>query len=312
MIISIFFSLILFISGCTYVGMKDNNQLTQFSKTIDGEQEVTTGGISEGQELIPSWLKNDFLLGTNASKIHIPNNNKEIINIDVIDNRISIPESSIISILYETPGMQKQIYEITPEKAKEIIYNIENAKILEENENDFRGDKIIGLNVSIILTDSKNDYMKINMILFERGYIKLLINQENEEAKEIYIHSTELTNLLTNMFDVQIYDKEIFSFINSVSIYTIDNDKEYFMNEEEVENFKNAICKAESINNFNTSCPFDVLIKANTTSGLLLNIRYSGDGCPIIGIEGQTYRLEKEYNEKFMDMVRSNLEIPNR
>jgi hypothetical protein len=292
--------------------MKDNNQFTQSPKLIDGEQELITEGISEEQELIPSWVKNDFLLGTNASKIRIANNNKEIINIDVIDNRISIPESSIISILYETPGVQKQIYEITPEKAKEIIYNVENAKILEENENDFRGDKIIGLNVSIILINSKSNYMKINMVIFEGGYIKLLINQENEEAKEMYMHSTELTNLLTNMFDVEIYDKEIFSFINSVSIYIIDNDKEYFMNEEEVENFKDAIYKAESINNFNTSCPFDVLIKANTTSGLLLNIRYSGDGCPIIGIEGQTYKLEKEYNEKFMDIVKSNLEIPNR
>ena len=246
---------------------------------------------------LPDWIGNYFTLGTYNERIRLANTSNYS-NIQ-LENNIIIPESTLLSILFNTPLKETFLYKDSKENIICFINELENLTIIKEDEQSYnnkfiKSNKLRLIETNIFLINAESNYIGINILTDKENHHLITIHQDNNI---LYASSTSerFSQLILNMTDTKSFN---ISDINNITKIEYLNDQKWLScTTDYVNMFKAGLFDGKPIGNFTTGCPFELILKATLNDGRQYNMKYSTDTCGILIIEDSTFEIDKSYKD---------------
>lgn len=280
---------------CCFSLVACNEQSIDSEDTSLNKSSIQNENVSE--TLLPEWIGNFFEKGTYSEKIRLANNNNNSL-VQIYDN-IQIPESRLLSILFNTPMKSYYLYEDTKQniitvvdRLKELKLDVLSGKEYEEVVKTERANKLF--ETELFLCDSESNYIRISVIS-DKNALHLIQVYQGEERIYAMGKSFDLLETLYAATGTQKFDKSMVKEIQDIHVFSNNN-----WNESSVE-YKNIVLKAlaESvpISNFSAGCPFDLRLQATMKNGDRYQIKFSTDDCGVMVIEDKSFEVTEEFRE---------------
>ena len=251
---------------------------------------------------LPEWIGNYFEIGTYQERIRL-SNSQNYSFIQVTD-KIQIPESRLLSILFNTPLNSYFLYEDSKENIVSFVNALKELNIERQNEQSYndlvkkqKDNRLY--ETEIFLSDAESNYIRISILTYKNGLHFIQVYQGDEV---IYASATSnaFLDLLNNATKTKQFDTTLTESI--VKIEYLDEDKWVESSSEYLELFKESLSKAEGIPNYSAGCPFELKLRATTENGVQYNIKYSTDDCGVLIIEDSSFNVQNSYRDMLRDV----------
>lgn len=242
----------------------------------------------------PEWVGNYLELGTYKGEFKFGNKNSEI----QISDKIQIPQSELVSILFSTPLNSAYLYEDTKENIANFVKQLENLKVDKIDEQKYNEiiqdntDKHVIFETNMFFVAPENQYIGVNILTYNNNHNLIQIHQQD---KILYCscESESFYNLISNLTNTKHFDINMAKNIKKVE-YLKDN-KWIECNQDYVNALTKAITAPKAMLNAVTACPFDLELRLTTEDNSQYNAKYATDDCGTLIIEDTIIQVDQNY-----------------
>lgn len=192
--LAVLLSIIMLLGGCGLSNeqYKDADKESKEQTKIEEDSSFLEESVAEDNNLsmIPEWILPYTEIGQLSETIYL---NREDISFSLNDNNISFPESTIIIVVKELAGRDKEAIQGKREDIIDFINHIENSEILSETETINPDAHLLGIDFSVILLTVDSEYVLINFRIFDDDRICIdAISEKPENNTSIWLKSSEM------------------------------------------------------------------------------------------------------------------------
>ncbi len=296
---------IVLLSGCGLSNEKYKDIDRELEEQTKIEESSFVGSLSEEStvedsalSMIPEWILPYTQMGRSSETIYL---NREHTSFFINNNNISFPESTIIIVIKEIAGRDKEAIQDKREDIIEFINHIENAKILSEAETMNLQAQILGVDFSIVLLTVNSEYILLNFKVFDDDRICIdAISEKAENNINIWIKSSEMAKEIKDLTEY----KELDSIsLDSIEKIELSNSKGnlYQFTGNETEQMQEAIKRAV-VKSVDSNCPYDIKFTFYV-NGEKIHAKFCNDNCKILAVEGFYFELEEKDANWILDMI---------
>lgn len=295
-------SMIMLLGGCGLLNeqYKDDDKELEKQTKIEEDSSLSEEIVAADNALsiIPEWILPYTEIGQLSETIYL---NRGDATFSINDYNISFPESTIIIVVKEIAGRDKETIQGKREDIIDFINQIENSEILSETETMNPDAYMLGIDFSVILLTVDSEYILINFSVFDDDRICMdAISEKPEDNISIWMKSSEIVK--------KIKDLAGYKELNSVQLDSIErielfNDKGdmYQFSESEIKQMEN-ILKRANIKSADFKCPYDIKITFYV-DGEKVYAKFCNDSCKILAVEGNYLELEEHDANWILDII---------
>lgn len=300
--LAVLLSIIMLLGGCGLSNeqYKDADKESEEQAKIEEDSSFLEESAAEDNALsmIPKWILPYTEIGQLSETIYL---NREDISFSFNDNNISFPESTIIVVVKEFAGRDKEAIQGKREDIIAFINYIENSEILSETETINPDAHLLGIDFSVILLTVDSEYVLINFRIFDDDRICIdAISEKPENNISIWMKSSEMVKKIKDLTEY----KELNSIqLDSIERIELSNDKEdsYQFTESETEQMEN-ILKRANIKSADFKCPYDIKLTFYV-NGKKVHAKFCNDSCKILAVEGFYLELEEQDANWILEII---------
>ncbi len=295
-------SIIMLLGGCGFSNeqYKEADKESEEQTKIEEDSSFLEDSAVENNTLsmIPEWILPYTEIGQLSETIYL---DREDISFSFNDNNISFPESTIIAVVKELAGRDKEAIQGKREDIIDFINHIENSEILSETETINPDAHLLGIDFSVILLTVDNEYVLINFRIFDDD--RICINTISEKPENNIIIWTKSSEMVKKIKDLAEY-KELNSIrLDSIERIELSNDKgdSCQFTESETEQMEN-ILKRANIKSVDYKCPYDIKL-IFYINGEKVHAKFCNDSCKILAVEGFYLELEEQDANWILEII---------
>ncbi len=300
--LAVLLSIIMLLGGCGLSNeqYKDADKESEEQTIIEEDSSFLVESAAEENALsmIPEWILPYTEIGQLSETIYL---NREDISFSFNDNNIFFPESTIIIVVKELAGRDKEAIQGKREDIIDFINCIENSEILSETETINTDAHLLGIDFSVILLTVDSEYVLINFRVFDDDRICIdAISEKPENNISIWMKSSELVKKIKDLVEY----KELNSIqLNSIERIELSNDNgdSYQFTESETEQMEN-ILKRANIKSADFKCPYDIKLTFYV-NGEKVHAKFCNDSCKILAVEGFYLELEEQDANWILEII---------
>ncbi len=296
---------IVLLNGCGLSNEKYKDIDRELEEQTKIEESSFVGSLSEEStvedsalSMIPEWILPYTQIGQLSETIYL---NREHTSFFINNDNISFPESTIIIVIKEIAGRDKEAIQDKREDIIEFINHIENAKILSEAETMNPQAQILGVDFSIVLLTVDSEYILLNFKVFDDDRICIdAISEKAENNINIWIKSSEMAKEIKDLTEY----KELDSInLDSIEKIELSNGKGnlYQFTGNETEQMQEVIKRAV-VKSVDSNCPYDIKFPFYV-NGEKIHAKFCNDSCKILAVEGFYFELEEKDANWILDMM---------
>ena len=259
---------------------------------------------------LPRFMAGAFEMGTYENPTRIANPGSYSIIEYTEDNKLDIPECSVLCVLYHRiGGSVYELYEQDDDQIEAIFGLIKSLEWTKLSDAETRGpqdpQQDTSVSASIMLANS--DYALIDMSSFEDDYIEMLVTQESAPNDTVCYgtFSPELREILRKIMDMKEGSLDIIRNADSVKYLPMNGTAKkgewLTLDPDKIMKLAEITSSAEEASGFDGGCSFnEVLIEAD---GAEYRGAYTTDGCGYIVIEDKVFKIPDELNDKYQKSI---------
>lgn len=300
--LAVLLSIIMLLGGCGLSNeqYKDADKESEEQTKIEKDSSFLEGSAAEENTLsmIPEWILPYTEIGQLSETIYL---NREDISFSFNDNNISFPESTIIIVVKELAGRDKEAIQGKREDIIAFINHIENSEILSETETINPDAHLLGIDFSVILLTVDSKYVLINFRIFDDDRVCIdAISEKPEDNISIWMKSSEIVKKIKDLAEY----KDLNSIqLDSIERIELSNDKgdSYQFTKSETEQMEN-ILKRANIKSADFKCPYDIKLTFYV-NGEKVHAKFCNDSCKILAVEGFYLELEEQDANWILEII---------
>lgn len=295
-------SIIMLLGGCGLSNeqYKDADKESEEQTKIEEDSSFLEESAAEDNALsmIPEWILPYTEIGQLSETIYL---NREDISFSFNDNNISFPESTIIIVVKELAGRDKEAIQGKREDIIAFINHIENSEILSEAETINPDAHLLGIDFSVILLTVDSEYVLINFRIFDDDRVCIdAISEKPEDNISIWMKSSEMVKKIKDLAEYKEWNSIQ---LDSIERIELSNDKGdlYQFTESETEQMEN-ILKRANIKSADFKCPYDIKLSFYV-NGEKVHAKFCNDSCKILAVEGFYLELEEQDANWILEII---------
>ena len=304
--LAILISIIMLLNGCglSNTQYKDTDKELEDQIKIEKANTLSEESVVEDNTLsmIPEWILPYTEIGQLSETIYL---NREHTSFSFIDSNISFPESTIMIVVKEIAGKDKEVIQDKREDIINFIDHIENAEILNEAETVNPDAQLLGINFSVILLTVDSEYVLINFRVFDDNRICMdTISEKSENNINIWIKSSEIAKEIKELTEYKDLDSIQPSPIDRIELFD-DNGNLYQLTDNEIKQMEDLL-KRSNIKPVDYKCPYDInfIFYVNDEK---VHAKFCNDSCKILAIEGFYFELEDQDANWILEIGRAHV-----
>lgn len=300
--LTVLLSMIMLLSGC---GLS-NEQYKGADQKLEEQTKIEAGSllseesdtVDNALSIMPEWILPYTEIGQLSETIYL---NREDISFSLNDNNISFPESTIIIVVKEIAGRDKEAILGKREDIIDFINLIESSEILTEMETMNSGAHMLGIDFAVILLTVDSEYVLINFRVFDDDRICVdTISEKPENNISIWIKSSEMAKKIKDLAEYKEFNIDQLDSIEKIELFN-DKGNLYQFNETETDQMEN-ILKRANIQAADYKCPYDIKLTFYV-NGEKVHAKFCNDSCQILAVEGIYLELEEQDANWILDII---------
>ncbi|MDQ2087114.1 hypothetical protein RBH29_11825 [Herbivorax sp. ANBcel31] len=300
------FLLIIIILTFSVVGCNEINNIELEDKSFTNEKdnEIVPSTKNPVSDKVPSSSQFQELIsfGSYTDIIRLGGEHRDSNDVVFNDDKLILPEGKLITVLGETAGILKRFIDVDEDNIRQLIREIENAKVVDSETVKYNFQETIDGSIDIVLINTSAEYIRLSIYLNSKNNHSIQIVHENTNGEDtiigkypdlLYLHSEKLGDLIKDIIGWKFITNKDLNNILHVNVRNISNesDVEFELTEEEIKIFIDTIASYPAMLPREYSSAYkNVIIEAITDEGKTINMIWAPNGGGL-GIEGVHYQF---------------------